>query len=58
MVVNQTNMAQLFKGYSARFNKGFAAPIDPEDRETLRLADFAMGVPSASGSTATVIVEV
>ena len=51
MVVNQANMAQLFKGFSARFNKGFAAPVDPEDRETLRLADFAMEVPSSSGST-------
>ena len=51
MVVNQANMAQLFKGYSASFNKGFNAPIDPQDRETLRLEDFAMTVPSSSGST-------
>lgn len=51
MVVNQANMAQLFKGFSARFNKGFNAPIDPEDRETLRLEDFAMTVQSSSGST-------
>ena len=51
MVVNQANMAQLFKGYSASFNKGFNAPVDPQDRETLRLEDFAMTVPSSSGST-------
>ena len=51
MVVNQANMAQLFKGYSASFNKGFNAPIDPQDKETLRLEDFAMTVPSSSGST-------
>ena len=51
MVVNQANMAQLFKGYSASFNKGFNAPVDPQDRETLRLEDFGMTVPSSSGST-------
>ena len=51
MVVNKANMAQLFKGYSASFNKGFNSPIDPRDRETLRLEDFAMTVPSSSGST-------
>ena len=51
MVVNQANMAQLFKGYSARFNKGFNAPIDPQDKETLRVEDFAMTLPSTSGST-------
>ena len=48
MVVNQANMAQLFKGYSASFNKGFNAPVDPQDRETLRLEDFAMTVPGFS----------
>jgi phage major head subunit gpT-like protein len=51
MVVNQANMAQLFKGFSARFNKGFNAPVDPQDKETMRLEDFAMTVPSTSGST-------
>ena len=51
MVVNQANMAQLFRGYSALFNKGFNAPVDPQDTETLRLEDFAMTVPSTSGST-------
>ena len=51
MVVNQANMAQLFRGYSALFNKGFNAPVDPQDTETLRLEDFAMTVPSTSGSS-------
>lgn len=50
MVVNQSNMAQLFKGFDAVFNKAYNAAIDPNDKETLRLEDFAMVVNSTSGS--------
>lgn len=41
----------LFKTYSAAFNKAYNAAPDPSDKETLRVEDFAMLVQSAGAAT-------
>lgn len=51
MILNQQNMALLFKGFSATFNRAYNAAPDPADTETLRLEDFAMTVTSTGAST-------
>ncbi len=51
MEVNQSNLNDIFKSYSARFNKGLNQGVDPNDKESLRLDDFAMRVPSSGAAT-------
>ena len=41
----------LFKTYSAAFNKAYNAAPDPSDKETLRLEDFALTMRSAGAAT-------
>ena len=51
MTITQTVLDDIFKSFSARFNAGYNAEIDPADRESLRLEDFAMTVPSTGAAT-------
>ena len=51
MTITQTVLNDIFKSFSARFNAGYNAEIDPADRESLRLEDFAMTVPSTGTAT-------
>lgn len=41
----------LFKTYSAAFNKAYNAAPDPNDKETLRVEDFAMLLQSSGAAT-------
>lgn len=51
MKVTQAVLNDIFKSFSARFNAGYNATIDPADRESLRLEDLAMTIPSTGAAT-------
>lgn len=51
MNVTKQLLDTLFKGYTARFNKGYNAAPHPDDKEALKVSDIAMEFTSAGAAT-------
>lgn len=51
MNITKTLLNELFKSFTARFNKGYNADPHPDDKEALRLADLAMNFSSSGAVT-------
>lgn len=49
--ITKSLLDEIFKNFSATFNKAYNAPADPADGETLRVEDFAMLMKSSGAST-------